>query len=416
VDGKTLSKAMAIQPGPWMKSALDIVIGWQLVNPDVDSVEAALSEVNLQIKSEYKDETPRLGKKGGLTIALINGFLNVTLRVIFTQKRHPDLTEKGRRNINATIEGRSRAAFDEEPKPWKSNPWAVELLSWVCRHLEPGMPEKVWGELIPPVLALLDDVDAVTKAQGCVCLGYILKNTGTDMLNRTGLIPVFEESLYAAASMLPTLTPQDDSVVLINAAYPALLALANAAHPKPTKDSGASDAVRNKFLRKILRQGFLAGFNHAGEHVLVAKALLDQLPPILDNMGVDSVIQLKDMVPLLSSILDDPFATASTPLLLSALRAEKAVVRNAWPRVWNWRGDLLGGLCGLWMRMAEEEEEGNEQEAFEDLRKECREVAEKVNFAVRWSEMRQDWPSELSGLIETEPALAELLEPLITGG
>ncbi|KIV99592.1 hypothetical protein, variant [Verruconis gallopava] len=47
VDGTALAKALNAKPGPWMKAALDVVMAWQLRNPDITDPAAAIEEVKL---------------------------------------------------------------------------------------------------------------------------------------------------------------------------------------------------------------------------------------------------------------------------------------------------------------------------------------------------------------------------------
>jgi tRNA nucleotidyltransferase (CCA-adding enzyme) len=408
IDGKALAKAMNIAPGPWMKDALNVVVAWQLRNPNANDVDEVIKEVGYHLDNSSDAEPSRKKPKHGeLTSALIDYFLHETLRLIFFQRRRPDLTDTGRRNINAHSDTRSSALFDDSPRPWLKEKWSQDLLLWVCKNLSSDTVEKKWGVLIPPVLTLVDEVDIPVKAKGCECLGYLLSKTSAPLLQRTGLHPEFEESLFMAAALLPTLTPEPDSVIIINAAYPALLALANAT---PAESSKPNDPTRIKVLLKILRQGFLTAMGHAGEHVRVANALVDQLPPILDNLGIDSVIHLKDLAPMLAAILNNPLGTTFPPLLLSALKAEQALIRNAWPRAWYWRGDLLKGPCGIWVRMAEDEKESGSNAEFKTVRVECKETVEMLNATISVSEVKDNWSSETKALIEAEGLLESLLK------
>ena len=45
IDGKQLSKALDVKPGPWMKNALDVAMEWQLRNPDQKDPAGAIAEV-----------------------------------------------------------------------------------------------------------------------------------------------------------------------------------------------------------------------------------------------------------------------------------------------------------------------------------------------------------------------------------
>ncbi len=45
VDGKRISTELNTKTGPWMGKALDIVLGWQLRNPNATSPEGCIEEV-----------------------------------------------------------------------------------------------------------------------------------------------------------------------------------------------------------------------------------------------------------------------------------------------------------------------------------------------------------------------------------
>lgn len=45
VDGGRISTELKIRPGPWMKKAVDIALGWQLRNPDETSPKGCIEEI-----------------------------------------------------------------------------------------------------------------------------------------------------------------------------------------------------------------------------------------------------------------------------------------------------------------------------------------------------------------------------------
>lgn len=45
VDGGRISTELNVRPGPWMKKALDITLGWQLRNPDETSPKGCIEEI-----------------------------------------------------------------------------------------------------------------------------------------------------------------------------------------------------------------------------------------------------------------------------------------------------------------------------------------------------------------------------------
>jgi tRNA nucleotidyltransferase (CCA-adding enzyme) len=91
-------------------------------------------------------------------------------------------------------------------------------------------------------------------------------------------------------SYLPTLTPEEESVRLLSAVYPALLTLIQRRYATPSEDG---ERQRIKALDKILRVGILHGYAHAGENVTIATLLVSQISDLVNQMGIVSVKHLK---------------------------------------------------------------------------------------------------------------------------
>lgn len=110
-------------------------------------------------------------------------------------------------------------------------------------------------------------------------------------LHDTGLAQVIEDAIFPTLSFLPSLTPEQESVLLLREAYNTLLSLANK-QPAVGKD-GIPKGPKNTLLDKMLREGVLMGYFHAKEHVRIVAVLCQQTAAILNNMGVHAVKHLK---------------------------------------------------------------------------------------------------------------------------
>jgi tRNA nucleotidyltransferase (CCA-adding enzyme) len=420
IDGTKLAKALSTPPGPWMRSALDVVMAWQLRNPDIIDPSAAIEEVKssgvLTTSNENAGSAParKKQKKGELTSALVTHFLRLTLRPLFAKApRNPEITPAGRKKPGSPLPKRfgSEPLLDnEETKPWKvKEAWALDLLRWICGSLDEEIVEREWGVLIPPVLTVLDDTDVMIRAKGADLLRLLLFDTSPTLLKRTGLSPLFEESLYVCTSYLPTLTPEDGSILILNSALPALLTLTNSAFPplhNPSVDPLAH-SLRAKSLDKILRKGVLFPLNHVSEYIHISETVLKYLPSILNAMGIDSVKHLKDTIPLLSNILAEPLGAAYPPMLLTATNAMQSVILNGWPRIGRWRGEVLRGVTVAWIRI--EEESGSEE--LEVVKVELKEVAGMLKAAVenQGSEVGHGtWETEVGELVAADERLKAL--------
>ena len=345
LDGKAVAKALSATPGPWMKDALDVIMAWQLRNPDGKSAEEAIEEVR------------NSGLHGELTTDLISHFLRLTIRPFFLQNQHPAVTAQGRKVTTTVLPKKIELEkSDEEAKPWKSREsYAIDLLQWVVQNLDEESIERQWPLLVPPILSITDDIDTVFKAKGCAMLEILLKSTPPALLARTGLGQVFEEAIMPCLGYLPTLTPEKESIDLLMRAYPALIALSRTASPesppagsrKTAKDLGSE---RIAFLDTVLRKGIFGAYGHCSENVKITEALMKNFCLVNTELGIESVKHLKHTLPMLSEVLSQPFGSAYPPLLIAALQALQNVIVNGWPRIATNKGELLNGLTLCWLQ------------------------------------------------------------------
>lgn len=145
-----------------------------------------------------------------------------------------------------------------------------------------------WPLIIPPLLALIDDSSTKYKVKGCNCLLIFLQKCPSLLLERTGLGEIFENAIMPCLLSLPSLTEEPESLQMLKGAYPALNSLAVVRFP-----GQKHQAARIKALDKILRNGILRGYAHAGEHVRIAELLVNEMTVLVSELGVESVKHLK---------------------------------------------------------------------------------------------------------------------------
>ncbi len=377
-----LAKALNTPPGIWMKDALDVVMAWQLRHPGITDPQAAIEEVK---QHRQKQE------QGELAHALVRHFLKLTIRPLFAKTKPSTITAQGRKNTREVVLPPRMTMESEDEgvtKPWKSGKdgaAALDLLRWVVGAVDERLVEEVWHLLVPPILTLLDDWETKYKQTGAELLNLLLQTTPSSLLERTGLGDVFEEALMPCLAHLPSLTPEPDSIALLSTVYPTLLTLASTRYPAlpppptgPTlhapKDDDTSSRHRVRLLDRILRKGIIQSHSllPTHQHPAIIALLLQQLVPLLNELGIQSVKHLQYLLPILTATLTDPHgeAAARVPVLRAGVKALRAVVLNAWPRIAEWRGEVLRGLALGWLRV--EGLEGGEEVA--GSRREMREV------------------------------------------
>jgi hypothetical protein len=406
-----------------MAPALDIIVAWQLRNPGLTDPAAAIEEVRVSdvfknaSNGSVKPPKEQKKKQSELTSTLITHFLRHELRTLFAQTgRKAEITPAGRKRIGEppplSFNDGGPILDDEKAKPWKyHSSWAIDLLGWICKKLDPTIVEREWGFLLPPILTLLEDTDTSIRSQGCTLLRLLLLSTPPQLLQRTGLAPLFEEHLTISLSYLPTLTPVEESVIILPPAFAALLTLIDAAYPPaPTAKHRLSES-RIKSLDKLLRHTILAHYPHIQEYPPIAVIFLANIPPILERLGIDSVRHLTALLPLLSGILTDPLATAYPELPRAAAMALQSVVANAWPRICAWEGEVLRGVTVCWSRVAEEldgRRRGDGGEELETMKEELRICAEMLRAVMVREGKGENFESDAQKLVDADGRMGEL--------
>ncbi|KAI0482105.1 hypothetical protein GGR56DRAFT_670024 [Xylariaceae sp. FL0804] len=298
---------------------------------------------------------------------------------------------------------------DEEraARPWRYE-WrcAVAVFEWAVENSDATLLQKHWPLFTPVLLALLDDHhddyhDHDAGGQRVVRALRLARafwaRCPQGLLRRTGLAAVLERAVFPFVLCLPSLTPEPESAALLAAAYPALLDMAGVdgdvddgddddddedhdeeeegeeekekaspqttPQPQPqtqTRPPIRFDDAQRKLLDRIVREGIMVGYHHAKEHVGLVGLLCEQLRRLVQGMGILAVRHLKDILPMLSEILTDPFGPQHPPTLLSAARLLRAVLAACWPRVPRHCAAVTEMLMLCWLNVDDEDEDDDD--------------------------------------------------------
>ncbi|KAJ5737011.1 uncharacterized protein N7483_002136 [Penicillium malachiteum] len=391
------------------------------------------------------------GQKGGLW-ATIEAILKEKIRPLFTKQRNPKITSEGRKNFHPVPLARfDGSVLDDSTRPWKNTAiYTTSVLSWIISqytatdkmHLESHFPL-----LVPAILSLIDDSNISFKAQGCQLLTQLLKSireSGSDILIRTNLISVFEEAITPCLLSLPTITPEADSLKILRVAYPVLIDLLEAAYKTPSLRTPQSQIKKDKesfntSLAKILRSNLISSFNHISSsssisgsnasfpHPLLSTFLMTRICAVLNKLGIETTKYLQDIIPVLQMTLSNPFGTSDPALLSVAVSTTRAVILNAHPRIWKWRGELLAALCACWLHVSEESKDKEKGKALVGVSKQLRitvsllkctlqNPAAVSNGALDADQVyaKEHMDAELKELVDADPQLEQLLGPAVT--
>lgn len=354
------------------------------------SPEDSPQSAELRQKAHHILTESSTSKPGSLPTALLD-LLTQIIKPLFTSAKHPALTSTGRKNLvppGPSLGNRFNYPLtDDDLKPWKT-PFTVPLLCYIIQTYPTILPiearkqtlEAHFHLLIPPILNMIDDGDPSFKASGCQLLRLLceaLLSVESEMLRKTGLGDVFFDALKANFMLLPTLTPEEESLAVLTELYPAFLAAVDARYyfhsdgggggGSRTKDQtqGDHEAIsakeftgRQERLKLLLRHGVLASLSHlssgqsfsSSTSVPLTTYLVSQIKPIVTRMGIDSVRYLREFLPMLRGALADPFALAAPELVVEILQVLAVVLHVCEPRVRDrWWPEVLRGLVACWV-------------------------------------------------------------------
>ncbi|KAL8684499.1 MAG: hypothetical protein Q9224_006313, partial [Gallowayella concinna] len=196
---------------------------------------------------------------------LFTNLLLDNIKPFFLKSKTSLLTPQARKAISPLPGPAAPSDFESGSKPWKfESPHIVTVFQWTLSQLEAELIEKQWPLIIPPLLTILDDVSIAYKIRGCELLDILLKATSSSLLERSGLGEIFHNTLLPYLLYLPTLTPEEESLPLLNATYNTLITLTISRFPPSSPSS--TNPKRIKTLSAIFRYGILKSYTHIGEN------------------------------------------------------------------------------------------------------------------------------------------------------
>ncbi|ETN42161.1 uncharacterized protein HMPREF1541_04102 [Cyphellophora europaea CBS 101466] len=363
--------------------------------------------------------------------------LTQIIKPLFSANPQPSLAPSGRKTHFApavTLPHSQTLVLDDSDKPWKLafSTLTLPLLTSILQSyptlpasiLKPTLEQQIFL-LTPALLNLIDDTTPLSKATGFQLLHHLsdaLVLANSNILHPSGLTDVFIDAIKPNFMLLPSLTPEEDSLLTLRPLYPAYLSLVRARFQQSLPDStpsqashGAEESKRQGYLTLLLRHGLLASLAHLGagtntSHVELTTFLVAQVGEVAGAMGIYATAHLQRVLPLLRTVACDPFATSAPGLLLAALGAIGAVVDVAEERVrQEWWGEVLRACVGAWLSTVDDEEvagvaQKQQHEALAPMKDSCRAVAAKLATLVDG----ELWEKARSKLVEEEPELEGL--------
>ncbi|KAI7890013.1 uncharacterized protein EV154DRAFT_564793 [Mucor mucedo] len=231
-------------------------------------------------------------------------------------------------------EPRYRAAYEydlHENQEWKTGN-TLDILLWIAIDLEKNL-----HLIIPPVLIVLDDVDIEYKEYGVKMVHGIVKKLDSNHIAKFGLDNVVFESLFKCLYRLS----QDRDIEILKLAYPCILDLIG---------SIKNERTRSGFYERVLTDGIMTGYQHAGQKIKFLPILLQPIATIYDAIGAIGVQYLKAIIPILCDSMSMISSNNEIIQGINQLAAESlvTVIKKCWPRIPAYEGAIMQALAKSW--------------------------------------------------------------------
>ena len=161
-------------------------------------------------------------------------------------------------------------------------------------------------------MTLLDSSETELKTRALRIFSEFWARCPPGLMDGVGLTSVFEDAVFPAVLYLPSLTPEGESLLLLDAAYPALAQLAGLSHaspPSPLQGRSTTQvdeketeriittpdltAQQRKLLDKIVREGVMTGHFHARNYARLTTLFCEELHLLVSGMGILATKYLK---------------------------------------------------------------------------------------------------------------------------
>lgn len=235
------------------------------------------------------------------TSLITSTILSDFLRPLFSKSRPATVTASGRKAefVETTrYSGSLNDPSELETKPWKhAHRYAISVFEWAVQNSDEAILSNYWHLYIPVLLTLIDEPQTEIKVRAMHTFSIFWRRCPPGQMARVGLADVFEQAIFPAVLHLPTLTPEDESIQILDAAYPALFQIAGLPNPEEAIGEGVQQLrfteAQRKLLDKIIRQGILIGYHHASEHIRLNELFCKKTSFLVNGMGILAVKHLK---------------------------------------------------------------------------------------------------------------------------
>ncbi|KAL2070390.1 hypothetical protein VTL71DRAFT_13416 [Oculimacula yallundae] len=355
------------------------------------------------------------------------------IRPLFSASKPRTVTAAGRKAMPSTAPLK-RYDFDDEKasRPWLyKTVYALAVLEWAVGAISSSTLQTSWPLILPPLLTLLDTPGTPILTRGLSLITTLLPKLPPKALAQSGLASVFSDAIIPTTLYLPSITPLSESLQILPLAYEALFTLHDVQFTSPTsipsptpsttttsvqaQKPGLIEQLRKQersritYLTALLRNSILTTYLHASQHPPIVTLLLSQLTTLIPRLGIHAVKFLKDIFPILASVLTDPFAGARLQDVTVALETFRVLCTVCWARIGEvgWRREGVRCLVCIWGVVGDIDGNGNGVDG-EVLRRVKEEIQTTGRLFAKGVEGMVDLRVELEPLVDVNSGISDL--------
>ncbi|KAF9653060.1 hypothetical protein BDM02DRAFT_3108178 [Thelephora ganbajun] len=286
-------------------------------------------------------------------VPLITQVLFSQVRPVFQSHAHPKVNLSTGRVLSRVAGGPLASQDLYTSQSWKeSHPGISNVLLWVVARIKSLDYDRLWHLVVPPVMILLDDYEVAYKLRGISIISRVLKTVPPDLLRRTGVDELIFSSLKGTLVFLHNpKTPE-----LLSTSIPTIVELVDLLFPVAVLNKGGGKQRFDR-LCSVLGEGVIGNvWIHASRDVGTIRVTIDQVPLLVESLGICVVRYLKPLIlQLLDPLYPPPPGVQRTvsqevdELRISSLRSLSSVIKTCRDRISAWKKTILNAVARCWV-------------------------------------------------------------------
>ncbi|KAG0689310.1 hypothetical protein C6P40_005247 [Pichia californica] len=213
--------------------------------------------------------------------------------------------------------------------------------------------EKNWRIILPLMLSFLDDTDLLVKRESVILLNKICvlilnnnNNSDNNIIIKSQTMPLFKTAIQPLLLALPSLTPEDKSILILPISYNTILNL--------FKVSIKDKLDYYNMMSALLNDTILPSISKCKDYIKVLNELLKILQNFLIECDNFKIVLTKQIIYTLLTVLMDPYIVyANDFIIIRIIKIIQSCLENIpIERRFKFKYDVLGCMGTIKRRIS----------------------------------------------------------------